>query len=75
MVRRCFNKKLRMATNTRLKAARVLKGLTQLKLAELVGVKEIEISRYETGRCLPTGAVRQRIADTLQKPTFELFES
>jgi len=64
-----------MATNTRLKVVRVLKGLTQLKLAEKVGVKEIDISRFEIGRISPTGAVLQRIAAVLQKPTFELFES
>lgn len=64
-----------MATNNRLKAARVLKGLTQLRLAELVGVKEIEISRYETGRTDPVGAVRRKIAEVLEKPTFELFQA
>ena len=62
-----------MAANNRLKAARVLKGLTQLQLAELVGLKEIEISRIETGRSEPDRALRQRIADVLGKPTFELF--
>ena len=64
-----------MASNYRLKAARVLKGLTQLRLAEMVGVKEIEISRYETGRTHPHGAVKRRISEVLEKPTFELFES
>jgi transcriptional regulator with XRE-family HTH domain len=34
-------------------AARVLKGITQRQLAELVGTREIEISRIETGRCEP----------------------
>ena len=63
-----------MSSNYRLKAARVLKGFTQLKLAEMVGVKEIEISRYETGRTSPEGVVRRRISEALQKPTFELFE-
>jgi transcriptional regulator with XRE-family HTH domain len=62
-----------MAANNRLKAARVLKGMTQLRLAELVGLKEIEISRIETGRISPDVALKQRIADVLGKPTFELF--
>lgn len=64
-----------MAANTRLKAARVLQGLTQLQLAERVGTKEIEISRLETGRSTPTAELKQRIAQVLQKPAFELFQS
>ena len=51
----------------------MLKGMTQLRLAELVGLKEIEISRIETGRISPDVALKQRIADVLGKPTFELF--
>jgi DNA-binding XRE family transcriptional regulator len=63
-----------MPANYRLKAARVLLGLTQLKLAEKIGAKELDISRFETGRAVPSREIKQRIADLLQKPTFELFE-
>ncbi|HNQ90207.1 MAG TPA: helix-turn-helix transcriptional regulator [Verrucomicrobiota bacterium] len=63
-----------MAANTRLKAARVLKGLTQLQLAEKVGTREIEISRIETGRVRPDADRKQRIAEVLHKPAFELFD-
>lgn len=63
-----------MAANYRLKAARVLKGLTQLQLAEKLGGKEIDISRFETGRARPGADVKRRIAEVLQKPTFEIFE-
>ena len=63
-----------MATNKRMKAARVLKGITQRQLAELVGTREIEISRIETGRVTPDTSIKQRIAEVLQKPTFELFD-
>ena len=38
-----------MAANNRLKAARVLLGLTQLQLAEKLGVTQPLISRYEKG--------------------------
>jgi len=62
-----------MAANNRLKAARVLKSMTQLQLAELVGLKEIEISRIETGRCVPHRKMKEKIAEALGKPTFELF--
>jgi len=72
MVHHCNNKP-NMAANNRLKAARVLKGMTQLQLAELVGLKEIEISRIETGRADADADLKCRIADVLGKPTFELF--
>lgn len=73
MVRR--RNKRKMAANNRLKAARVLQGLTQLQLAERVGTKEIEISRLETGRSQPSPELKALIAQVLQKPAFELFES
>ncbi len=63
-----------MAENRRMAAARVLKGITQRQLAELVGTREIEISRIETGRVTPGAAMKQRIAEVLGKPTFELFD-
>ena len=63
-----------MPANFRLKAARALQGLTQLELAEKIGAKELDISRFETGRAVPTSELKRRIADALQKPTFELFE-
>ena len=68
------NHKPIMAANNRMKAARVLKSITQFQLAELVGTKEIEISRIETGRVVPDASLKQRIADALSKPTFELFD-
>ena len=66
--------KTEMAANNRLRAARVILGMTQLQLAEKVGTKEIEISRIETGRAHPDGEMKRRIADALQKPAFELFD-
>ena len=64
-----------MAANNRMKAARVLRGLTQMQLAEKVGTREIEISRLETGRVTPDTQIKQSIANALQKPTFELFDN
>ncbi len=66
-----------MATteNRRLAAARVLAGVTQRQLAIRVGVKEIDISRIETGRTHPCDDLKRRIAEVLGKPTFELFDS
>lgn len=63
-----------MATNIRLRTARVGKGLTQLQLAEIIGIKEIEISRFETGRAFPDPLTKRRISEVLQKPTYEIFD-
>ncbi len=63
-----------MAANYRLKAARVLRGLTQFQLAQKIGSKEIEISRIETGRAQADPALKRRIAEVLHKPAFELFD-
>jgi len=51
----------------------VLQGMTQLQLAERVGLKEIEVSRIETGRCEPHLPMKEKISAVLGKPTFELF--
>jgi len=64
-----------MKANFRLRAARALKGWTQLQLGEKVGTKEIEISRLETGRARATEDLKRRIAEVLDKPTFELFDA
>jgi len=64
-----------MAANPRLRAARALRSMTQLQLADRIGRKENEISRYETGRSLPDVPTKRLIAEALQKPTFELFPS
>jgi len=60
--------------NKRLRAARVLAGMTQLQLADRIGKKEIEVSRFETGRAQPDAEAKRRIAEVLGKPTFELFD-
>ena len=75
VVRHGNQQETEMAANNRMKAARVLKNLTQLELAELVGTREIEISRIETGRVMPGEPMKQRIALVLQKPAYELFDA
>jgi ribosome-binding protein aMBF1 (putative translation factor) len=62
-----------MAAKNRMKAARVLKGLAQLQLAGRVGTKEIEISRFETGRACPDSVMKRRLSEALGKPSFEIF--
>ena len=64
-----------MAANYRLKAARVLRGLTQLQLADRIGLQEHDVSRLETGRAQADTQLKRRIAEVLQKPTYELFDA
>ena len=64
-----------MSKNNRLRAARVLLGLTQHQLAAKAEIKEMTVSRLETGRAQPTPELRARIAAILQKPAYELFEA
>jgi DNA-binding XRE family transcriptional regulator len=61
-----------MSENLRMKAARALKALTQRKLAALVGTREIEISRIETGRVSPEAWLRESIAWELGIQTWEV---
>jgi DNA-binding XRE family transcriptional regulator len=61
-----------MSENLRMKAARALKALTQRKLAALVGTREIEISRIETGGVSPEAWLRESIAWELGIQTWEV---
>jgi transcriptional regulator with XRE-family HTH domain len=45
-----------------LKAYRVKHGLTLLQLADLVGVSEVSMSRYEAGR-VPRPEIQRKIAE------------
>ncbi len=67
-------RKMVATANNRMKAARALKGLTQLQVARLIGSKEIEISRIETGRARPDEMMKRRLVEVLGKPSFELFD-
>lgn len=61
--------------DNRLRAARVLRGLTQRQLALKIGRRELDVSRFETGRTVPDAETRARIASVLGKPAFELFSA
>lgn len=47
------------------KAARDARGLSQRELAVLVGVHSSLIAQFETGRCLLSDRVLERVADEL----------
>jgi len=61
-----------MSADIRFKIARQVAGLTQLKLAEAVGVREALITRIESGRARPNREMAERIAQALGKRPFEL---
>ena len=58
---------------SRLRIARLEAGLRQFDLPQLVGVNELTISRFETGRMTPSQDLRTRISEVLGKPGYELF--
>lgn len=61
-------------TNVRLRDLRIKKGLTQYKLARILGFKHnTAISRYETGRKRPSLDTAQRIAMALGVKVEEIF--
>jgi len=56
---------LDMDFKDRLKQARANKGLSQSKLADIVGVHVTNISRYERGENKPTSSVLSKLAEAL----------
>lgn len=61
--------------NRQLKKIRLEKGLTQLKLAEKVGVSRKVLSHYETNRVNPPLKVAIKIAKVLETTVEELFDN
>lgn len=61
-----------MSVDIRFKIARQVAGLTQLKLAEAVGVREALITRIESGRARPDPNTAEKIAKVLGKRPFEI---
>ena len=55
-----------METADKIKAARRKAGLTQVQLAEAVGCKQKDISRWESGVYVPTIKTWTPIAQTLK---------
>jgi transcriptional regulator with XRE-family HTH domain len=58
--------------------ARIVKGLTQAKLASLIKTKQPSIARLEAGNGLPSLSLLQKIAEVLKtrlRVSFDLVES
>ena len=58
---------------SKLKSARILRGLTQVQLAAAIGVHPISISQYERGVIEPSLAAARRLAMALGVPIEELL--
>jgi len=62
-----------MAKRQLMKLARMAAGLTQLALAEELGVKERTITMIETGRTDPMPSLALRISSTVDARVDKLF--
>ncbi len=61
---------------SRLKLARISRGMTQKQLADALGLDgEIWVSRWETGRSQPNDERKKQIAEILGVKKWELFSS
>lgn len=64
---------MELILKNRLKEARSEKGLSQAKLAEMVGVSRNTISSIETGQFNPTAKLALTLCIALEKKFEELF--
>ena len=56
----------------RMREARLRAGLSQVKLAAILGITQNDVSRWECGRVTPGPHYRARISEALDRP--ELFD-
>lgn len=54
---------MRLDLSKKLKQIRAVKGITHETLADLVGVKKGTIGNVETGKCVPSLALLEKICD------------
>ena len=59
--------------NTKMKIARLERGLTQFDLARMADCTESQISKIETGRIVPNAILRKKLADALRLKSFEVL--
>ena len=64
---------IKKTVGKRIQDFRKSKGFTQEKLAEVVGIDTISLSKIETGRNYPTAENLTKIAHSLNIEEYELF--
>ena len=57
------------------KSIRVKHGMSQIELAETLGVTQGAVSQWETGQSIPRGATLLRLAEALNCTVDELLRS
>lgn len=62
-----------MSKNTKLKVLRAERNLTQIDLAQALGVTQKVISSWETGKSNPRPAMMQKVEDFFNAPKEEIF--
>ena len=65
----------RRSNNNPVAQMRIKKGITQNKLAAMIGVDQRQISTWERGRFMPSIEVLQKIADALDMDLIELVKA
>lgn len=60
--------------NTKLKERRERCGLTQMKIAQRVGITEVGYQNYEAGERIPRTDIAIQIADELKVKTYKEFK-
>ena len=65
-----------MDVGTKIKAARIAKGLTQEQLGEILGVQRSAVAKYENGRVVNIKrSTLKKISDVLDIPPVELINN
>jgi len=61
------------AVATAIRNGRVAKGLSQVELAQQLGVKQQSVSRWEAGEALPRPPMFVKLSDVLEVPLTDLL--
>jgi putative transcriptional regulator len=57
-----------------IKVERAIKGLTQAKLAELIGVSRQTINAMELNKYVPSTVLALKLSEIFEKPVNEIFQ-
>ncbi len=68
------NPQIRIRIGERIKTRRLELGLSQVKLAALLGIDRILVLRYETGKITPRSENLPSLAEALQVPVNYFFD-
>lgn len=58
----------RARAGRRLREARLATGASQVRLAQAIGVTQVDVSRWERGKHMPSPRYREKLAEALDLP-------